>query len=617
MMTEKTYQRIFLAFFALLAFALISPINYATAGLDQSWTQAILLLTQQGKTFGQDLIFTYGPLGYLSFKLPPEHASVIPILLIDGIAIGHFVFLLTLAFERFPGKKWIYPAIIGLIILLPWGVFADLSFTYFYFFIFWMLFAYYRGKTNGTWAALLIVILLFFIKVNISLIVYSLFVFNSIILGLTRKITWKLVGLQNLALIAGIFLSSIYLHVNLFNYLAYTIPLIDGYQDSMATIIISTSGLIGLLFVEFLIIGVFFWQIFVLKTSFKHNFYLYFLLAIILFLGFKQAHTAISNPNLFGFFLLIPMVNGLLFLFSDRKYTARISGGFVLVLAINLLATQYIRYADGNYSAQGYLSTFRPVNINPIHYFEKLFGYQYAKNFDEKPLQLPEKIKTKIGQQTVDILHNDVSYIFFNKLNYNPRPIIQTYSAFSPELMKVNGEKYAGQTAPEFVFFKLDQFREQNPFWADTDVNFELLNRYAVHEQFTVGQDTLLLLQKTQSLHVNQRYVFSLPHIKQDQYIPIPQKNEPYRMIANLEYSIWGKICRFIFQPPYMYCTVYYSDGTQKEYRVIDKILKGGVIVNKRVVTQQELATFYTHKGEKNTNVKGIKFHTRFPWAYL
>jgi hypothetical protein len=233
-----------------------------------------------------------------------------------------------------------------------------------------MLYAHYQGKTNGTWAALFIVILLFFIKVNISLIVYSLFVFNSIILGLTRKMTWKLVGLQNIVLIAGIFLSARYLQVDLFNYLAYTLPLIDGYQDSMATIIISTKGLIGLLIVECTIIGVFCWQIFILKTSFKHNFYLYFLLAILLFLGFKQAHTAISNPNLFGFFLLIPMVNGLLFLFSDRKYTAQISGGFVLVLAINLGATQYIRYADGNYSAQGYLATFRPINLNPIHFFE-------------------------------------------------------------------------------------------------------------------------------------------------------------------------------------------------------------------------------------------------------
>jgi hypothetical protein len=186
-----------------------------------------------------------------------------------------------------------------------------------------------------------------------------------------------------------------------------------------------------------------------------------------------------------------------------------------------------------------------------------------------------------------------------------------------PQLMQLNGRKYASTSAPDFVLFKLDQFREQNPFWADTDVNFELLNRYAADEQFTVGQDTLLLLQKTKSLKKNQPFVFNLPHITQDQYIPIPQKNGPFRMIANLEYSIWGKICRFIFQPPYMYCTVYYADGTQKDFRVIDKILKGGVIVNKRVVTQKELATFYMHNGEKNTNVSGIKFHTRFPWAYL
>jgi hypothetical protein len=183
--------------------------------------------------------------------------------------------------------------------------------------------------------------------------------------------------------------------------------------------------------------------------------------------------------------------------------------------------------------------------------------------------------------------------------------------------MQLNGRKYASASAPDFALFKLDQFREQNPFWADTDVNIELLKRYSVNEQFTVGKDTLLLLQKNSTTARVENFVYRLPTIKQNQYIPLPQRSAPYRMVANLEYSVWGKLCRLLFQPPYMYCTIYYEDGTQKEFRVIDKILKGGVIVNKRVTTQNELLTFYTHKGEKNTNVAGIKFHTRFSWAYL
>ena len=103
---------------------------------------------------------------------------------------------------------------------------------------------------------------------------------------------------------------------------------------------------------------------------------------------------------------------------------SKIGLGFICVLLVHLLATQYIRYSEGEHTIKGYFKTFHKINFNPIHYFEKLFDYQYTKNFEAKPLQFPERIKTKIG------------------------------------------------------------------------------------------------------------------HIKQDQYIPIPQKNEPYRMIANLKYSI-------------------------------------------------------------------------------
>jgi hypothetical protein len=354
-----------------------------------------------------------------------------------------------------------------------------------------------------------------------------------------------------------------------------------------------------------------------MRKSLKTHIYLILLVTIFAFLGFKQAHTAISNPNIFGFFLLLPMANGLLFLYSDQKDKTKIGLGFICVLIVQLSATQYIRYSQGEHTIKGYFGTFRKINLNPINYFETLFDYKYTKNFDASPLQFPEKIKQKIGQKSVDILHNDISYIFFNKLNYNPRPVIQTYTAYTAQLMQLNGRKYASTSAPDFVLFKLEPFREQNPFWADTDVNFELLKRYSVNDQFTVDNDTLLLLNKNSTKARVENFVYRLPTIKQDQYIPLPQKNAPYRMMANLEYSVWGKLCRLLFQPPYMYCTIYYTDGTQKEFRVIDKILKGGVIVNKRVTTQKELLTFYTYGGEKNTNVAGIKFHTRFPWAYL
>jgi len=570
-MSNKLQQQIFLSVFAIIALSLISPVNYTTIGLDAGWTQAILMVTEKFSVFGQDFIFTYGPLGYLSFRILPENASILPILLLDLISIGHLLFILKISFDKL-GNNWFFSAIAGLAIILPLGFFADLSFTYFYYFIFWILYSYYSNNTYGTWGALFISILLFFVKVNISLIVCILFIINSLLLVRAKKIKWNLFIVQNLILVFGILVFSKNLNVDLVNYTIYTIQLIDGYQDSMSTIIIPNKELLILLFFELVIFSIFCWQIIVMRKSIKAHLYLIIILFIYSFLCFKQAHTAISNPNIFGFFLLLPMINGILFLFSDQKYKSQIGWGFICILAVQLTSTQYIRYSDSNHTLQGYFSTFRPININPINYFEKLIGYKYSANFDKKPLQIPLDIKKRIGQKTVDILDNDISYIFYNKLNYNPRPIIQTYSAFSEKLMKLNGMKYASDSAPDFVLFKLEKFREQNPFWADTDVNFKLLERYSIDEQFAVNNDTLLLLKKNKLSEKIQPFEFHLSNITQDKFIPLPQKDIPYRMIANLEYSIWGKLCRLLFQPPYMYCTVYYADGTQQDFRVIDKI---------------------------------------------
>jgi hypothetical protein len=616
-MNIKLHHRLFLIFLAFLSISILAPISYTTVGLDASWTQAILMITEQSKIFGRDFVFTYGPLGYLNFRILPNGASIFPILLIDLITIGHFLFLVRLSFEKFDRKFWLIPALVSLVILLPWGFFADFSFTFFYYFIFWILYSYYWNDMRATWAALAIAILLFFVKVNISLIVCFLFVLNSIILVLNQKSSLKLVLFQNILLLIGIYVGSIFLRVDLVNYIRYTIPMIDGYQDSMSTIIISNNDFRVFFLAEVAVLLVFVWQVFIMRKSAKSLIYVYFLLAILLFLSFKQAHTAISKPNLFGFFLLLPMINGLLFLFIPKQYIGKFGIGFLSVLLLHLASIQYIRFSDGGYSAAGYLANFRPIQLNPFDFAKKFADYDYANNFKNAPLQLPKHIKDKIGAKSVDILQSDIAYVFFNQLNYNPRPIIQSYSAYSKDLMRLNGSKYASASAPDFVFFKLESFREQHPMWIDTDVNFALLANYVLEEQITVGTDTLLLLKKNGSAKPVEKFTLQIDKIALDRFIRIPEKSFPYRMTADLPYSFLGKVSRFLFQPPFLYCTLFYADGTQKEVRVVNNILAGGVMVNKSVFTQKDLYDFFKYKGERNVSLIGLKFHTRFPWGFL
>jgi hypothetical protein len=82
--------------------------------------------------------------------------------------------------------------------------------------------------------------------------------------------------------------------------------------------------------------------------------------------------------------------------------------------------------------------------------------------------------------------------------------------------------------------------------------------------------------------------------------------------LANIDYSLKGKLARLIFQPPYLYCLVTYENGRQENFRVIDKILKGGVFINQKITTQAEVSNFFLNKGVDNQRVTQIRFWTKY-----
>ena len=59
-------------FTALALFTLPTPLDGAGAGLDPSWVIGLHLAADKGMIFGRDLVFTYGPLGYLSARALPS-----------------------------------------------------------------------------------------------------------------------------------------------------------------------------------------------------------------------------------------------------------------------------------------------------------------------------------------------------------------------------------------------------------------------------------------------------------------------------------------------------------------------------------------------------------------
>ena len=595
-MNARSSQTLILLVFAYGCLSLTPAPWYAEVGLDASWAEAMLMTINQGKVFGRDFIFNYGPLGFLNVRVLPEYFSGYALMLVDFLTIGHYLYFLRKALLK-EGASRIWTLVGAGVLLWPWGFFADFSFTYFFFFLFWLLEARALRKSWPLYVAAGLSVGIVFVKVNLSLIVVFLFLIALLYFVWVEKFSKKAVFLAFVIQVVGIALGAWCLRVDLWPYLRYSMDMIATYPDGMSVIQLSKKYLFVLLGLEgLMVLGLLVYMIKEIK-SFWTNLPVYALVGITAFLGFKQAHIAISNLNMFGFFLLLPMLALMLYLFTEVKSRSYYVLAWVLIC--QMAATGYIRWVDH--------IAYKPVSFSPISYFKCIVSYDYAHNFDQNPIPLSPRVRALIGNSTVDAMNNDLSMIYFNRLNYNPRPVVQTYAAHSALLADVNGAKYRSATGPTFVLYKLDEFRCQNPFWADAEANEALLTHYSLMDTARIAGQTYHIfkrLDKPRTVQVQDMHV----RMVRGKEVFFP-KGGLVKLTVDMDFNLAEKLVRFAFQPPLVYADVRYADGQKRTFRVSDKIMKGGVLANVRVTNQQELETFFRFQGKRSIPAISVRFY--------
>jgi hypothetical protein len=91
--------------------------------------------------------------------------------------------------------------------------------------------------------------------------------------------------------------------------------------------------------------------------------------------------------------------------------------------------------------------------------------------------QLP-RFRERIGPASVDVFGFNQAYALFNQMDFRPRPVFQSYAAYSEQLMKLNEEFYSSASAPEYVLFRLSAIDDRFPPLEDAYVFRTLLLAY-------------------------------------------------------------------------------------------------------------------------------------------
>ncbi|HLZ87907.1 MAG TPA: hypothetical protein VKQ52_11720, partial [Puia sp.] len=453
-----------------------------STGIDPSWSIALHLARQSHLVFGREFIFTYGPLGILYCRLPIG-VNLLFYLLSDLFYLGSFLWIVKRLLKENAGAG----TLIYLFLCVLAGAYISINLWYFIFFLYF-LFSFLREKENTALLiqAALLSVISFYIKVSSGMTAIGIFLACLVFCVVFARMTIRYFLVVLLAYLLFIFLSALVLHVALVDYIRVNLQLIGFYNDSMMRPIGADYRAFLYPAVFTVLIAVVWFAVRLGRAFLKKKIredagllFIYGTVALSAFVFFKGAFVR-SDTHIYHFYEYIGPLAGLLFLFTPRGERRLAAIACWVILLPALWAINALPGSRRPYTRLVTLGIFTDKAGEIGTYFKGIGRYNSELRHSDSLRYSDNPYRKIIGDSTVDIMPHEVSTLYFNGLRYDPRPVIQSYSAYSEYLDKLNYAKYTSPDAPQYVLFNIGSVDDRVPFFDETRTKLALLDRYEV-----------------------------------------------------------------------------------------------------------------------------------------
>lgn len=590
-----------------------------TNGMESSWSAVLDYAHQKGLQFGTDVIYTYGPLGFLSiFYFTPDTGGLrlaVDTAFCFGVAAG----VCLLAWRLSLGWRLLTIAVFTLfavnvqtgtqdllinIGLLCWGLLcACESRRRLRIYVLCLaLLAFFSALTKITALALA--------SLTVCALAVDLWLRGrrrlslALVLGFVSGFLggWAVLG-QTMSQIPA--------------FLAGGLSISGGYNGAMG-LEPSLVALAGGLLTLFAALGaaltryygqergdsrqawhqrlVFGWLLMLLFITWKHGFVRADPHHAIFFLGFAPVLALVVGA------LPWPTL-------KPNRWTCQLAGACCLCSAITL---QSLLYPD-------FLHLDRPFRQAVANTTTLLWPGEYRAQM-ERSLRLERhraalpRLREMIGPASVDVFGNYQAYAVFNELNYRPRPIFQSYSAYGAPLMRLNERFYASSGAPEFVLAKLGSIDDRLPVLEDALAFCYLLRNYE-----PTGNEGGFLLLKSRSCVVPELTLLRQGTVRVGEPIDLKSYGQSYVWLEiDVEPTAAGRLRQFCYQPSIVRLSVWEGIPARptKQFRAPPPMMTVGFVASPLVLSNDCLLDLYARKTVARPNAYSVEIapSDRFLW---
>lgn len=454
---------------ALLSIVLFVPLMpvMPKLGLDPSWNLAINEAAARGMQFGKDVLYTAGPLSNVWTQA--YHPATIHLAFVAGLilALGHTFLVYRIALASRPAWFWLFVAVVAFFM-----VSRDTLFLVYPLLLVIVSFRVSLPITHqdkieltrsdcfllllaGTGLGLLPILKLSFLP----LAVIS-WVFSSILLWLSKyrlmaglMLVMPVLGMIVFWVLAGQEL------VTLPDYFANNAPVVSGFTRAMSNRFFLLTPALYLLSS---VLALYLVYRYLTDNGGILALIILMVVAAFLFLSFKAGFV---RQDVHALTAGSSIVMGMVILGSFRAIGYRlVVAGMVSAIMTWLLI--HIQFSSASF--EYYKSpAARVVTSLRAQILDDQSFSSWRDQYDARLKEISEYVPIPKLEGSVDIYPYQVAALIASQNAWSPRPVFQSFSAYTPELSEANVAHLTGQRAPDHILFELGSIDGRYPSMED------------------------------------------------------------------------------------------------------------------------------------------------------
>lgn len=193
-------------------------------------------------------------------------------------------------------------------------------------------------------------------------------------------------------------------------------------------------------------------------------------------------------------------------------------------------------------------------------------------------------------QGSVDVIPSIQSVILAHGYDYRPRPVFQEYVAYTPQLIAANRAFLRSDHAPEYLFFSPGSIDDRYPSSAEGSAWPDILRYYRL-ERLVEG-DLALLARRTEPLadllsgNANRTLYF-------EESLALTDQTAVFARIE-IEKTALGRLANLLFKPTPVFLRVKLRNGAVKTHRLIPEMAGEGFLLSPYIQSSAEFGLLAT-----------------------